>query len=50
MDGGQATVTGSGAAIDGLRALCAAAWSSEEVSEQAVAAALPRLGLPGPLS
>ena len=50
VDGGQATVTGSGAAIDGLRALCAAAWSAGEVSEQAVAAALPRLGLPGPLS
>jgi glycerol-1-phosphatase len=50
MGGGQATVTGSGAAIDGLRALCAAAWSAAEVSEQAVAAVLPRLGLPGPLS
>jgi hypothetical protein len=46
--GGQAEVTGSGTAIDGLRALCAAAWSTGEVSDRAAAAALPRLGLAGP--
>jgi len=48
VSGGQATVTGSGAAIDGLRALCAAAWSTGAVSEPAAVAALAELGLPHP--
>ena len=50
VDGsGGVAVTGSGAPMDGLRALCAAAWSAGEVSEQAAAAALAELGLPHPL-
>jgi HAD superfamily hydrolase (TIGR01450 family) len=49
VDGpGRAAVTGSGAAMDGLRALCAAAWSAGEVSQPAAAAALADLGLPHP--
>jgi glycerol 3-phosphatase-2 len=49
VDGpGRAVVTGSGAAMDGLRALCAAAWSAGEVSQPAAAAALADLGLPHP--
>ncbi len=49
VDGpGRAAVTGSGAAMDGLRALCAAAWSAREVSQPAAAAALADLGLPHP--
>jgi glycerol 3-phosphatase-2 len=49
VDGpGRVAVTGSGAAMDGLRALCAAAWSAGEVSEPAAAAALADLGLPYP--
>jgi HAD superfamily hydrolase (TIGR01450 family) len=46
VHGGQVALTGSGAAIDGLRALCAAAWSAGEVSAEAAATALARLGLP----
>jgi HAD superfamily hydrolase (TIGR01450 family) len=46
--GGQVTVTGSGAAIDGLRALCAAAWATGEVTEPAAVTALAELGLPHP--
>jgi len=46
--GGRVTVTGSGDAIDGLRALCAAAWSTGAVSEPAAVAALAELGLPHP--
>jgi hypothetical protein len=34
--------------MDGLRALCAAAWSAGEVSQPAAAAALADLGLPHP--
>src|SRR6516162_10094635 len=50
VDGsGRSVVTGSGAPMDGLRALCAAAWSAREVSEPAAAAALAELGLPHPL-
>jgi hypothetical protein len=41
--GGRAGVTGSGAAIDGLRALCAAAWSAGGVSTEAADAALRAL-------
>jgi glycerol-1-phosphatase len=39
-------LTGDGAWIDGLRALCAAAWSGEQVSEDAAAPALKALGQP----
>jgi hypothetical protein len=46
--GGRVTVTGSGAAIDGLRALCAAAWSTGEVTEPAAVTALAELRLPHP--
>src|SRR5689334_8394972 len=46
--GGQVTVTGSGAAIDGLRALCAAAWSAGRVSAEAATKALASLDLPHP--
>ena len=46
--GGQVTVTGSGTAVDGLRALCAAAWSTGEVDEPAAVTALAELGLPHP--
>ena len=42
--GGQVTVTGSGTAIDGLRALCAAAWSEDRPGPEAVAGPLKRLG------
>jgi HAD superfamily hydrolase (TIGR01450 family) len=48
VDGGQVTVTGSGTAIDGLRALCAAAWSTGAVGEPAAVTALAELGLPHP--
>jgi glycerol-1-phosphatase len=39
---------GSGAALDGLRALCAAAWAAGGVSAAAAEAALAELDLPGP--
>jgi glycerol 3-phosphatase-2 len=42
---GRVTVSGSGAPMDGLRALCAASWG--EVTGQAAEAALARFGLPG---
>jgi HAD superfamily hydrolase (TIGR01450 family) len=46
VDGhGRLALTGSGAGIDGLRALCAAAWSAEGVTEQDAAAAVAALGL-----
>jgi len=48
VHGGQVTLTGSGAAIDGLRALCAAAWSAGGVTEEAAAHALAGLDLPHP--
>jgi hypothetical protein len=44
--GGQVALSGSGAAIDGLRALCAAAWSTGGVSAEAAANALAGLDLP----
>jgi len=44
--GGQVALSGSGAAIDGLRALCAAAWSAGGVSAEAAANALAGLDLP----
>jgi HAD superfamily hydrolase (TIGR01450 family) len=46
-DGGRITVAGAGAPADGLRALCAAAWSADGVSPEAAAAALAPLDLPG---
>jgi hypothetical protein len=46
--GGRAELGGSGAAIDGLRALCAAAWSAGGVSADAAANALAGLLLPHP--
>jgi glycerol 3-phosphatase-2 len=46
-DGGGASITldGAGAPIDGLRALCAAAWSREGTTAGAVSAALSRIAL-----
>src|SRR5215472_11346176 len=50
-DDGQFDVTGSGSALDGLRALCAVAWSAggsgpdSRVGEGAVRPALDKLGL-----
>jgi len=46
--GGDVAVSGTGAAIDGLRALCAAAWSAGGVSAEAAVNALAGLGLPHP--
>jgi glycerol-1-phosphatase len=46
--GGGVALSGTGAAIDGLRALCAAAWSAGGVSAEAAAHALAGLGLPDP--
>ena len=46
--GGHVEVSGSGAAIDGLRALCAAAWSAGGVSAETAANALAALELPHP--
>ena len=46
-DGDRLELTGDGERIDGLRALCAAAWTSEaatSVSEESVRAAIERLG------
>ena len=40
-------IDGGGAAIDGLRALCAAAWSADAVAADSVAAAVARLRFPG---
>ncbi|MCW2936482.1 MAG: family hydrolase [Actinomycetia bacterium] len=46
-DGGGASIAldGTGAPIDGLRALCAAAWSREGTTAGAVSAALSRIAL-----
>jgi glycerol-1-phosphatase len=41
---GPLALTGGGAWIDGLRALCAAAWAAEHVTEDLVAPALAALG------
>src|SRR5262252_9064468 len=46
--GGEVALSGTGAAIDGLRALCAAAWSAGGVSPEAAVNALAGLGLPHP--
>ena len=40
-------INGEGAAIDGLRALCAAAWSADAVAADSVASAVARLRFPG---
>ena len=40
-------IDGQGAALDGLRALCAAAWSADAVAADSVASAVARLGFPG---
>jgi glycerol-1-phosphatase len=40
-------LTGDGAWIDGLRALCAAAWSGAQIDEHMAAPALKTLGQPG---
>jgi glycerol 3-phosphatase-2 len=45
---GEVALSGTGAAIDGLRALCAAAWSAGGVSAEAAANALAGRGLPHP--
>jgi glycerol 3-phosphatase-2 len=51
-DGGGAgaarlEISGEGSAIDGLRALCAAAWSAGAVTADSVASAVGRLHFPG---
>ena len=43
--GASITLDGTGAPIDGLRALCAAAWSREGTTAGAVSAALSRIAL-----
>jgi glycerol 3-phosphatase-2 len=40
-------IAGQGAAIDGLRALCAAAWPADAVTADSVASAVGRLPFPG---
>jgi glycerol-1-phosphatase len=44
LDGGHLELSGQGERIDGLRALCAAAWAAGRVSEDAVRDAVARLG------
>ena len=46
-DQGPVELDGDGAWIDGLRALCAAAWSGEQVTPDLVEPALKVLGQPG---
>ncbi len=41
---GPLAIDGSGDAVDGLRALCAAAWSADQVTADAVTPALAQLG------
>jgi hypothetical protein len=47
-DHGEIVMSGSGAGMDGLRALCAAAWSSADLSAEQAAAAVAALDLPSP--
>jgi len=42
-DGGQLKLAGGGARIDGLRALCAAAWTGDDVTAESARAAAQRL-------
>lgn len=44
--GGPLELSGDGAWIDGLRALCAAAWTGEQIGEDAAEPALGTLGQP----
>ena len=44
LDEDRLELTGNGERIDGLRALCAAAWAADSVSEQSVRPAIERLG------
>jgi glycerol-1-phosphatase len=46
-DGGQLELAGGGARIDGLRALCAAAWTGDEVTAESARAAAQRLDATG---
>ncbi|HEY2551207.1 MAG TPA: HAD-IIA family hydrolase [Streptosporangiaceae bacterium] len=46
-DGASLGVAGNGEPLDGLRALCAAGWSADQVTGEAAAAAVRKLGLPG---
>jgi HAD superfamily hydrolase (TIGR01450 family) len=43
LEGDRLALTGGGTRIDGLRALCAAAWAGEHVTEEAARPALERL-------
>jgi len=45
---GGIVLSGSGTGMDGLRALCAAAWSGPDLGAEQAAAALAPLDLPGP--
>jgi glycerol-1-phosphatase len=45
--GAQLEISGSGEGLDGLRALCAAAWSAGPVSADSVRSAVAQLPLPG---
>jgi glycerol-1-phosphatase len=47
-DHGGIVLSGSGAGMDGLRALCATAWSGPDLSAEQAAAALAALDLPSP--
>jgi len=47
-DRGGIVLSGSGAGMDGLRALCAAAWSGAALSAEQAAAAVAALDLPSP--
>ncbi len=44
MDGDRLELTGDGERIDGLRALCAAAWAAGSISAKSVRPAIQRLG------
>ncbi len=43
LDGDRLELTGDGERIDGLRALCAAGWAADNLSEESVRAAIERL-------
>jgi len=45
--GARLEIDGGGVSIDGLRALCAAAWSADAVAAGSVASAVARLRFPG---